>query len=176
MTDVAKEYGAALFLLACEENAKKEYSEALAVMKETFSETPEYLEFLDSPSIAVGERLAAIEAAFCDRVPEHVLSFLLLLCEKGRISCFFGAAEEYFSLYDAFLRRSNARVTSAVELSADEKQSVKAKLESIYNGEVNVEYIVDDAILGGLVVEINGKIMDGSLRHRLHEVKEVISK
>ena len=78
MTDVAKEYGAALFLLACEENAKKEYSEALAVMKETFSETPEYLDFLDSPSIAVGERLAAIEAAFCDRVPEHVLSFLLL--------------------------------------------------------------------------------------------------
>ena len=39
-----------------------------------------------------------------------------------------------------------------------------------------MEYSVDGAILGGLIVEINGKIMDGSLRHRLREVKEVISK
>ena len=86
------------------------------------------------------------------------------------------AAEEYFALLDAFRRRSNAKVISAVELSDEEKSKIKAKLESIYKGEVNLEYSVDGSILGGLIVEINGKIMDGSLRHRLHEVKEVISK
>ena len=86
------------------------------------------------------------------------------------------AAEEYFALLDALRRRSNAKVISAVELTDEEKSKIKARLESIYKGEVNMEYSVDGSILGGLIVEINGKIMDGSLRHRLREVKEVISK
>ena len=153
MTDVAKEYGAALFMLACEESATEEYGKALSSVKTAFEESPEYLMLLDSPNISLGERLAAIEAVFSEN-----------------------AAEEYFALLDAFRRRSNAKVISAVELSDEEKGKIKAKLESIYKGEVNMEYSVDGAILGGLIVEINGKIMDGSLRHRLREVKEVISK
>ena len=176
MTDVAKEYGAALFMLACEESATEEYGKALSSVKTAFEESPEYLMLLDSPNISLGERLAAIEAVFSENAPEHLLSFLMLLCEKGRIQCFMTAAEEYFALLDAFRRRSNAKVISAVELSDEEKGKIKAKLESRYKGEVNMEYSVDGAILGGLIVEINGKIMDGSLRHRLREVKEVISK
>ena len=176
MTDVAKEYGAALFMLACEESATEEYGKALSNIKKAFDEDPEYLIFLDSPNISLGERLAAIEAVFAKTAPEHLVSYLMLLCEKGRIQCFMAAAEEYFALLDASRRRSNAKVVSAVELSEEEKSSIKAKLESIYKGEVNMEYSVDGAILGGLIVEINGKIMDGSLRHRLREVKEVISK
>ncbi len=175
MNDIGKEYGAALFMLASEQNACEDYAAALRTVKESFIECPEYTELLSSPSVSLGERLSAIEQAFADSVPEHVLSFLQLLCEKGRFNCFEEAMAEYNSLLDASKRISNAKVTSAVELTSDEKQRLTKKLECMCGGKVNIEYFIDVLLIGGLVVELDGKIMDGSIRHRLRDVKEVIS-
>ena len=88
MNDVAKEYGAALFLLACEENQKKEYEAALNTVKNSFLEHPDFLELLNSPALSMAERLSVIDTVFAENLPQRVLSFLKLLCEKGRISCF----------------------------------------------------------------------------------------
>ena len=175
MSEIAKEYGTALFLLACEENEKNSYAESLKRVKDTFLAYPQYLELLSSPGISLHERLNVIEQAFAPAVPEHVVSYLKLLCEKGRISCFPESVEEYTALLDASEQSFNARVTSAVELTDEEKEKLIQKLELQQKGKVCAEYFVDETLLGGLIVEVDGKIMDGSLRHRLHEVKEVIN-
>ena len=175
MTDIGKEYGAALFMLACETGEKKEVESALKTVLSAFSENPEYAEFLACPGIPLSERLAAIEEAFASALPEHVLSYLQLLCEKGKLAVFSDSAEEYMSLLRASENIMDAKVTSAVELTDEEKKKLRAKLEAFYKGTVNMEYFVDGTLLGGLIVEVGGEIMDGSLRHRLREVKEVIS-
>ena len=175
MNDIGKEYGAALFMLASEESAREEYAKALDSIRGAFAASPEYALLLSSLGIVLSERLSAIEEAFGDTVPSHVLSFVQLMCEKGRLSCINAAIDEYFSLLDASKHVSNARVTSAVELTDGEKEKLTARLEAICRGKVNIEYFIDEKLLGGLVVEIDGKIMDGSLRQRLREIKEVIS-
>ena len=175
MNDVSKEYGAALFMLACEENSKEEYGKSLEFLTNTFMESPEYLEFLASPGIPLGERLSAVESAFAECIPLNVLSYVQLLCEKGRIESFFEAAEEYKALLDASNRVSVAKITSAVELTDDEKTKLYNKLKAMSGGEVTMEYSVDGSLLGGLIVELDDKIMDGSLRNRLREVKDVIN-
>lgn len=175
MTEIGKEYGTALFMLACEEKNQKSYAEALEKIKEVFLKNPQYADLLSSPSIPLKERLSIIDAAFSDTVPEYVLSYLKLLCEKGRILCFNESVDEYKALLDASEHVTNAKITSAVELTEEEKQKLINKLELIEKSKVHAEYFVDTALLGGLIVEIDGRIMDGSLRHRLHEVKEVMN-
>ena len=175
MNDVSKEYGAALFMLACEENAKDEYGAALELLKSHFEQNPDYTEFLASPGIPLGERLSAIEAAFADAIPVNVLSYIQLMCEKGRIENFFEAANEYKALLDASKHISTAKVTSAVELNDDEKTKLHNRLKAMSGGDVNMEYSVDSSLLGGLIVELDDKIMDGSLRNKLREVKDVIN-
>ena len=175
MTDIAKEYGAALFLLAREEHEEAEYAAALEQIRTVFAANPEYPEMLASPGIPLRERLSAIEAAFAGTVPEYVLSYMQLMCEKGRISAFLDAAEEYFALYDASRRVSKAVATSAVPMTDTQKQTLQQKLEAMCKGSVTVEYRLDASLLGGLVVELDGKIMDGSLRHRLQQVKDVMT-
>lgn len=175
MNDIIREYGAALFLLACEEDKKEEYGKDLETLKKAFTELPEYIDFLASPGIPLGERVSAIETAFASIVSEHVLSYVQLLCEKGRIDGFFAAAEEYKALLDASKHISVAKITSAVELNEAEKTKLYNKLKSMSGGEVTMEYYVDESLLGGLIVELDGKIMDGSLRNRLREVKDVIN-
>jgi F-type H+-transporting ATPase subunit delta len=174
MTDIGKEYGTALFMLAREKNAEEKYFKALELLKTSFEDEPEYTEFLASPSISLGERISAIERAFENRVPEDVLSYLCLLCEKGRIPDFKDSFEQYSLLLDAFRRIANAVVISAVELVESEKNALAEKLEKMCGASVNIEYRIDPSIIGGVIVEMDGKTIDGSLRSRLSSVKDVI--
>jgi F-type H+-transporting ATPase subunit delta len=162
-------------MLATEEGQREEYGAALNSIKESFVNCPEYVELLSSPNISLNERLSALNNVFAEAVPEYVLSFLQLMCEKGRIAYLDTAIAEYKSLLDASKHVLNVKVTSAVELTAEEKNKLKQKLKTVYKGEVNIEYFIDTQLIGGLIVEADGKIMDGSLRQRLREVKEVIS-
>ena len=111
-----------------------------------------------------------------DSLPEDVLSFFLLLCEKGRMPCLGVAISEYTALFDASERISTAKVISAVPLTDGEKAKLKEKLEAMYKRTVNLECSVDENVLGGLIVEVDGNTMDGSLRYRLREVKEVMNR
>lgn len=175
MSEIAKEYGTALFMIACEENEKKNYAMALERIKETFLEYPQYIDLLSSPSIPLKERLEMIEETFSSVVPEYVICYLKLLCEKGRMPYFVESINEYKALLDASEHISNVKITSAVELTEAEKQKLTSKLEQMEKGKVCAEYFVDKSLMGGLIIDIDGRIMDGSLRHRLHEVKDVMN-
>lgn len=176
MAEISKEYAAALFMLACERDKKKEYAEALEMVESTISENPEYSEFLSSPGIPMSERLAAIEEAFSAYIPEDVLSYIQLLCERGRISCFCESAAEYQKLLAASEHITEAKITSAAELTEEEKKALKEKLEAMTKSVVNMEYVIDKSLLGGVIAEIDGKVIDGSLRGRLHDMKEVMNR
>ena len=176
MTQIGKEYGAALFMVAMEEGAEREYADALSLLIDSISGNPAYLELLSSPNIPMTERLAIIDQAFAAVLPPHLLSFLKLLCEKNRISGLFDAAEEYRQLLDASLSVCDALVRSAVPLSEDQKLRLKEKLERLSKKQVSMKFEIDEDLLGGVVIEMDGKVLDGSLRHRLNEVKDVISR
>ena len=162
MTEIAREYGTALFMLACEENCKKEIAAGLDTMRDAFLQEPEYGALLASPAVPLAERLESARAAFGGTVHAHALSFLQLLCEKGRIGFFTECVEVYHALLDASEHRSHAKVTSAVPLDKQERDKLLRKLSDMCGGEVSVEYSVDAALLGGFVVEVDGKIMDAS--------------
>ncbi len=174
MADIGKEYGTALFMLAREKDAEEQYFQALELLKTSFENEPGYTEFLASPSINLAERISAIESAFEGKIPEDVLSYLCLLCEKGRIPDFMDSHEQYALLLDAFRRVANAVVTSALELTEEEKKALNEKLEKMCGASVKIEYRIDPSIIGGVIVEMDGKTIDGSLRSRLSSVKDVI--
>lgn len=176
MNNVAQEYGTALFMLASEENKIAEYREGLAVLKETFADEPDYMVFISSPSIPLTQRLKAISDAFAGIICENMLSFILLLCEKGRLDCFEESEKTFEALFDESQRILNIRVKSAVALSDDQKARLETKLEQNYKCKVDTEYIVDTSLLGGVVIEADDNVIDGSLRHRMQQIKEVIGK
>ena len=79
------------------------------------------------------------------------------------------------ALLDASSRVIYAKITSAVVLTDAEKAKLIRKLEDTHKGKVQAEYLVLPELLGGVIVEIDGKILDGSLRHRLREMKDVMN-
>ncbi|MBR2916286.1 MAG: ATP synthase F1 subunit delta [Clostridia bacterium] len=176
MNNRGNEYAEALFLLACETKSEDEILNALDLSEEVFNENPEYIDFLLTPSIPVSERLEAIDEAFSKAVPEYVLSFIKLLCEKGNIDSIFQCIKEYKALYDNSKKVITAKVISATELNDEEKSALYEKLKRMSKKEVTMEYSIDKDIIGGMIIEMDGKVIDGSVRSRLKEVKDVISR
>lgn len=176
MNDVILEYAEALFAVACEENSKDEYAQALESVKNGFEENPEYMEFLLCPGIPMSERLSAIEEAFTGKLPEYIVYFLQLLCEKGRIQWLSDCVKEYNALVYASENVAGAVVTTAVELTQSEKERIKTKLEKMLGKSVEIECVTDPSVMGGVLIETEGRVIDGSLRRRLNEVKDVIGR
>lgn len=175
MNEISREYASALFALAREDGAEEEYAGGLAAIAAAFREAPEYVEFLSSHSIPKEERISALFAVFSGRVPVHVLSFLSLLCEKGRVREFFECVEAYDALLREWKETSHACISSAVPLTEEEKVRLEKKLRAVCGHAVVAEYRVDESLVGGVSITVDGRVMDGSLRRRLQEVKEVIS-
>lgn len=171
MAQISNEYAEALFALALENNCVAEYSDALDTVLKVTEENPEYIDFLASPDIPRQERVGAVEAAFGGKVPEHIVSFVSLLCDRGRIRTFSDCIADFKKLSDASNGVSTAEVVSAAELTEDEKSALKAKLEKLCGHRVELDCSVDKSLIGGVKVTVDGKVIDGSVKRGLHELK-----
>ncbi len=176
MTEISKEYAEALFALGMETGETEHYAELLQEISALLRENPAYMDLLRSPNISRDERIRAVDAAFSESLPEYVLSFMKLLVEKGRVGDFEECLNEYMKLYDASKMRVIAKVTTAIDLTTEEKRKLTDKLEKMSGKTIIIENVVDKSVIGGMIVEMEGKIIDGSLKRRLRDVKDVISR
>ena len=176
MSGISNEYAEALFSLAAETGSEGAVMTELDIIKELFEENLDISELLCSPAVPIDERLSVVDSLFGGRMREHVTSFIKLLCEKRRVGLFLECVEGYRALLAAKEKTVTATVVSAVELNETEKAALKQRLEKNSGNTVMLECTVDPSILGGLIVTVNGTVTDGSLRHRLREVKDVMSR
>lgn len=174
MSEIVSEYAKALFMLAGEKDCIEEYKSSLEKVDKIFKENPAYIDFLYTFAIPLEERQNALEKAFADYIHRDVLSFLKLLCEKKHITEYFECSNFYYELYDEIDKILKVKVTSAVELSNSQKELLKQKLESKYKRNVAIDYVTDKSILGGIMLETDGKIIDSSVKKHLKDIKDVI--
>ena len=174
MIPAVKEYVSALFEIAAERDRRREFLSALSTVRDLVRENPDYPAFLSSPAVPMRERLSSIDEAFGATLPEEVVSFLKILCENGRASTIEICADEFEKIVMESYKTTTAIIQSAVELTDEEKKRVVSTLEARVAKTIDPRFIVDPSLIGGLRIEIDGKVLDGSLKHRLRHVKDVI--
>lgn len=175
MTQTNKEYAEALFLLSTEKNKTENYSLVLQKIGELINKNPDYLEFLSSPAVALSERIGAIEEAFSDICDQYLLSFLKLLCENGRIKELRFCIDEFEYLKTVSENKLTATVFYAFPLDDSQKDALRKKLEKISGKNIDLILIENKTLLGGIKVELDGKVYDGTAKRRLKEVKGVMT-
>lgn len=173
MADLSKEYASALFSLACEKGIINEVKADIDSIRSVIKESPEYLDILSSPALTLSQRLSLIDEALGDK-NEYVVSFLKLLCENRSIATLSECIDEFFILVTELENRAVAKIYYAFELTDDQKEKLISKLESITNKEIDPIYIEDMGLIGGIRIELDGRVLDGSLSTRLNNIKGVI--
>ena len=174
MSELSREYGAALWQLARESDLAEQLLEETETAENVLRDNPAYLSLLSSPDIPKEERSAAVARAFAGG-HRYLVNFLSMMVERGYSREIPACFEEYRRLYREDRGIAVAKVTSARPLSDGEKKKLIAALARRYDVKVEADYKVDPSLLGGMKVEISGTLLDGSVRRRLDGVKADLS-
>ncbi len=176
MTEIAKSYGLALFSVAEESFKTEEYKTALELIMEIFEKNPKYIEMLSSPNIPLSKRIDALNNALKSALPREIAYFLSLMCKNGDIDKVTLVIGEYKLLYNKAKGIKTVKVTSTQPLTNPQIDDLGKKLEKITDGKVVLELKVDKNIIGGIKVELDEKVFDGSLKRRFELLKEIVSR
>ena len=174
MTRVCEEYAAALFALAAEEGVKREVAEALGTIRTLIDENPDYTELLAAPNIPFDERSALIDAAL-GSLQEYAVNFVKLMTKNGHVRELAVCIGDYLKLWEHADGIITAEVVSAAPLTEAQQDALRAGLEAKLSRRVTLSLSVDPSLLGGMIISVDGSVMDGSLRTKLAQMKEAIS-
>lgn len=175
MTEVAKTYGGALFDLSLEDGSSEQMLEEVTALAQAFGENPDFIKLLSTPTVRKEERLNILEQSFRGKVQDHVLNFMKILTEHGTIGEFAGCAAEFRSRYNKENHIEEVTAVTAVPLSEELCQKLKAKLEALTGMTVVLTNRVDKTILGGVRLEMDGTQYEGSVAHQLAALRRQLS-
>lgn len=103
------------------------------------------------------------------------MEFLKLIITKGRGDLWREIAMEYRALLDIRKNIERVRITSAVEMGASERSQLESALGTRLKKTILATYDTDPTILGGAVVRVGDQVLDGSIRHQLHVLKDKLA-
>ncbi|RVT94415.1 F0F1 ATP synthase subunit delta [Sphingomonas crocodyli] len=162
-------YATALFELARDEKAIDAVSKSLAGLKAALTESDDFRRLTTSPLVGREEAVKAVAAVAASLKLDSVTTkFLGVLAQNRRLSQLGPVIRAFAQLAARHRGETTAEVTSAHPLEADQVEALKAKLKSQLGRDVAVDLTVDPAILGGLIVKIGSKQIDGSIRTKLN--------
>jgi F-type H+-transporting ATPase subunit delta len=126
---------------------------------------------LANPAVALEARTAIAEATFGLVVGRPVLNLIGLMLRRGRIEQLTRVAAEFRRLDNARQGITPATATSAAPLTPDEIRVLTQRMEQFTGGRVELDLQVDPSLLGGLVVRVGDRLIDGSVRGRLERLR-----
>jgi F-type H+-transporting ATPase subunit delta len=169
-TSSARRYADAAFELAVRDEAVPQWLEQLERAAQ-LSRDERLERLLDNPAIPVTQRLAVLDQALGRGTLPPVRNLLGLLLRRGRIKSLPGVAGEFRGLYLRQEGITPATVTTALPLEAEELRAIGERLERQTGGRVELSTEVDAGILGGLIVRLGDRLIDGSVRGRLERLR-----
>lgn len=175
MGAVAENYAETLLELAGRDGVEEEYGRLLSDVAYLYRSERNFRLFLETPRIEVREKKATLREIFSEHCPETFLRFLLVLLEKGRQRQIPDVEVAYSELLDERLGRVQARVVLAVEPDDELRELIRERLSALLDRHVVPHFRTDEEILGGLEVRVGDRVMDGSLRRRLQEMRRQLS-
>jgi F-type H+-transporting ATPase subunit delta len=164
---IARNYAEALFVSGERTGSTDLYANLLEAVAGAIEADETVRDFLESPRVPKAKKQEVLERALRAHAPEPFLKFLGAVVKRGRQGIFPAIAKEYLALVDKKFNRVHAGVTLAREPDLALQGTVKKKLSEVMGMEVIPHFRTDKAILGGLVVRVGDRIMDGSVRRRM---------
>ncbi|MFZ5652522.1 MAG: F0F1 ATP synthase subunit delta [Bacillota bacterium] len=169
---VGGRYAEALYQIAVRDNAVDTIEKELSSVEALIRESRDLQKVLYHPRITTDEKKSLLSELLSGKVSGVTMEFLKLLVDRQREQFLSDIVSYFVSLANKARNITEAVVTSAVEMTSDEKQSLAEILNKITGQKVETSYSVDPSLIGGVVVRIGDRVIDGSIRTRLATLRE----
>jgi F-type H+-transporting ATPase subunit delta len=165
-------YARSLLELANERNQADEVGQEMAAVREITDENPSFAQFLADPGIGATERTATLDKVFRGRASPLVMNFLGVLNNKGRLRLLGPIAQALGDLLDRQRGNVEVDVTVAQQLSPDQLEQVRRRVSQALGKNAVVRQHVDPDVIGGLVLRVEDRLIDASVRYQLEAMRE----
>lgn len=172
---VIAKYAVALFNIAMDRKVVDGISERLSALDQLLLSSPSITGFFLNPSVIKDEKINIIKKALPkDSTTEILESFCEILLKKGRFALLSEIVQEYESYRKSFKNEKDVYITSAFAVSETKAEQLKKDLSSQLSSVINLIYTHDPELIGGIIVEIDGIVYDGSVKGTLKRIHSAL--
>ncbi|MCL2604536.1 MAG: ATP synthase F1 subunit delta [Defluviitaleaceae bacterium] len=174
MADLSKRYASALFELSAEQNLMTQYLFDASFMCDALRDK-ECKTFVTHPRVTGAEKIAFFESIFGGHIQTDLMGFLHLVVNKNREAFLLPALGQLIEMIRRHQNQITAKVVSAVPLTDVQLSSMAALLTRKFNKKVDIQVLVDPAVIGGISIQADGFFVDRTIRFQLRKMKEEVN-
>jgi len=177
IAEITEPYAEALMSLAKSHNLSDRFGEDVSFILSLLQESDELRQFLGSPLPEANDKKQVLRQIAGEQLHPYMLSFLMLLVDRRRILFLEGICQQYQALLRKLNRTVLAEVSSTVELTEEQQQTVIAKVQQMTDAErVELQTNIDPELIGGVFVKVGSQVLDASIRGQLRRITNSLMK
>ncbi|TDQ06661.1 ATP synthase F1 subunit delta [Pedobacter metabolipauper] len=169
----ASRYAKSLIDLSNEQNSFEEVKNDMVLLARIIDENPELEAILKNPIVPLDKKAGILNDLFGSKVQSLTTIYMKLVVAKGRSAILFDTAKAFVAQYNAIKGIVTAEVTSAVELTAANREEIVAIVKREMNAkEVLIKEKLNDKLIGGFILKVGDKQFDASIASGLNKLKK----
>ncbi|MEL7512949.1 MAG: ATP synthase F1 subunit delta [Cyanobacteria bacterium J06554_3] len=170
-SEVAAPYAQALLSLAKSKDSVDELSNIAGEVLALLKDSDDLSAFLENPIANSDAKKGVLKQVLGDDTNQQMKNFLMLLVDRGRIYLVEPILQQFQALVRELKQTVLAQVTSAIELTDEQKETVRQKVQSMTSAKsVELETTLDPDVLGGVIIQIGSQVLDASIRGQLRRI------
>ncbi len=170
-SEIAEPYAQALMGTAQSADLVDKMGEDVAFLRSILKDSDELQAVLASPVVKPETKKGILRQIAGETVHSYTLNFLQILVDRGRIVFLDSICSQFQTLLRELRQTALAEVVSAVELSDEQKESVRQKVIQISGArQVELQTSVDPDLIGGVIIKVGSQVIDASLRGQLRRI------
>jgi F-type H+-transporting ATPase subunit delta len=173
--EAAPKYAKALFEIGERDGKLDVFSEQLKSVATVFNTHRDLSQLMFHPQVNTQVKKETLQKIFGQDIDKIIMNFLMLLVDRRRISGINNIWNEFRHLFNAAKNVEEAEVTTAVSLSETVKAALQQKLSKVTGKNIVLHMKVNPSIVGGVVVRIGDKLIDGSIVSQLANLRRVLT-
>lgn len=173
---IAKVYAQALFDLAGERRMNEVVRQEIQALAELIGKDTDLARFLESPAISRDHKTMFLTKVFSGCFSDLMMDFMGVVAAKDRLGFLPVILSEYTDLEDVRMGLVKGTLTTAVALENEERIRYSEQISQALRKTFQLQMKVDPSILGGMILAVGDKIMDGSIRGSLQRMARQLRK
>jgi F-type H+-transporting ATPase subunit delta len=168
---LAQPYAEALLELTSKDGNLEKIINDLNSISNILSESVELRKAISNPTLPASLKKDIIKSIFGTGINSNVTKFLMVLCDRGRISYLADILEKALEIAYKKASIEVAYVISSNQLTASQEEALILKLQAMSGAkQIKLKLTVDEALIGGFIVQVGSKIIDSSIRGQLRQL------
>jgi F-type H+-transporting ATPase subunit delta len=172
---IARRYATVLYDFADQRRELDEVNSDAQNIRDAFVANSEVYNFLSSPIKKMSEKKELLFTVFNGNVTSTMIDFLMFVVDKERVSALDDILRVFQSLYKKSLGIKQVDIVTACGLSTEKEKTFVSIIESKLGAKVDASFSVDESLLGGMVITIEGKQLDCSVLRQLKEIENSLT-